>query len=87
MTYSFSFIFIHFQLRVAGTINYIHSLGDWIKTAESKTIISKNIKQLWETKEYREKQQVWFAQRGATLSEAARLALWHNNINLSNYHH
>jgi transposase len=63
------------KLRAAGKINYATSLGKFITSIESKLIMSQKAKALWADPEYRAKQQIWFAQRGATLTKASLIAL------------
>ena len=60
------------SLSKAGQINYVSSLGKWIKSAHSRNIISESIKRKWLEDDYRAKQQIWFSERGKRLSEAAQ---------------
>lgn len=63
------------KLREAGLRNYHTSLGQWVKTAEAKLIISRQVKAIWNDPDYRAKQAVWIPQRMAALTEASVRAL------------
>jgi transposase-like protein len=57
------------KMKEVGIRNYDCSLGKWIKSIESKAIISSKLKQLWSTNDYRNKQKIWFGIRSNRLSE------------------
>jgi hypothetical protein len=63
------------KLRNDGIKNYDMSLGKWMKSAESKLIISTLAKKNWNNPEYRAKQEVWYSERITRISAAAKEAL------------
>lgn len=63
------------RLKESGKKNYESSLGAWMRTAESKLIISKAIKEKWNDENYLQKQKIWFGVRAKLMSEAAYLSL------------
>jgi len=62
-------------LSVAGKANYSSGLGNWIKQIENKLVISANVKELWRSDEYRNKQEKWYQYRTELASQASKLAL------------